>query len=678
MGGPTPFADSPFDSSGGMGQTPAPAPPGGMQPTSHGVDPAGVSGTTGTRLKNDASAYDQTLSQLRGTNDLQLKAQLRDKLARDVFSTLKTAGHEVKWQGDQLLVDGRPYVVGGDDGGPNTTPAAEDPAHVPYEDGGITGGLDTLYGDPAPGLQPSADPAAPDALAPPSWLNDTSTVNLPGWDPSRTDNDPKMELGRFAASKGGILTGDDIRAFVAADPRWEIDPNSSRDDPHIRVKQNELDKWKPGVSMWQDVIADSGPGGANRAQFSNADGGPSPVPGANDLARPTTISGPSAQGAAGVQTQSGTVPVTSPTPTPQAAPAAPAFTPTPAAGPTFGSGGTAGLAAPSSGGIVPDGSAGPDPLTAMGGGELYGPPGAQGWRPKSQPTAQATAPGGATAAGAFTPAPGTTYTPGEITDDDIPNYSYEDLAHAGDAGASDDATEALLLKLLQNPESMDPHTVDMMKARSKDELGEMQLLDDQNLGFQGEQLGVSDSPWLQSERNSGRRARDIALVKSNRDIEVGAAATNAADKRSALAAGTAYAGNKGSRNLAGAQLAADTTLRQASLRGDRMALRESIKQKAAELGQSEQKIMYDYTLGLMDDLTRRYGIDVGAAIDREKLKQARTEWLEELSFKLAQLAQQDAQFGAGYGLDYVKTQHDIDEDMDARRRKDQIPVGSGN
>ena len=100
-------------------------------------------------------------------------------------------------------------------------------------------------------------------------------VTLPGFDPTRTDNDPKYAYGRFAQqwlASGKPWGGDAVRAFVAQDPRWEIDPNSSKDDPRIRVKQAELDKWKPGTSIWQETIRDSGPGGANAVQFINAGG----------------------------------------------------------------------------------------------------------------------------------------------------------------------------------------------------------------------------------------------------------------------------------------------------------------------------------------------------------------------------------------------------------------------
>ncbi len=99
-------------------------------------------------------------------------------------------------------------------------------------------------------------------------------VTMAGWDASRTDDDPKMVFGRWAqqATQGGKipLTGDMVRQFVSSDPRWEVDPNSSAGDPRIRVKQGELDQWKPGTSVYQDVIGDSG--GAGRVQFMNAAG----------------------------------------------------------------------------------------------------------------------------------------------------------------------------------------------------------------------------------------------------------------------------------------------------------------------------------------------------------------------------------------------------------------------
>lgn len=36
----------------------------------------------------------------------------QDRSARQTYSVLKSAGHDVKWQGSQLMVDGRPYTLG--------------------------------------------------------------------------------------------------------------------------------------------------------------------------------------------------------------------------------------------------------------------------------------------------------------------------------------------------------------------------------------------------------------------------------------------------------------------------------------------------------------------------------------------------------------------------------------
>jgi len=98
-----------------------------------------------------------------------------------------------------------------------------------------------------------------------------------------------------------------------------------------------------------------------------------------------------------------------------------------------------------------------------------------------------------------------------------------------------------------------------------------------------------------------------------------------------------------------------------------MALREEIAQKAAQLGLDRDELMINYTLGLMRDATDRYGIDVDAAVNREKLSQAGREFVEDLAFRYAQLAQQaelfyagleqeDRQFGATFGLDAAALQ----------------------
>lgn len=57
--------------------------------------------------------FQQQVEALESTADPTQRAQQRDKLARDIYTSLKQSGHDVKWNGEQLIVDGRPYDVAG-------------------------------------------------------------------------------------------------------------------------------------------------------------------------------------------------------------------------------------------------------------------------------------------------------------------------------------------------------------------------------------------------------------------------------------------------------------------------------------------------------------------------------------------------------------------------------------
>ncbi len=148
-------------------------------------------------------------------------------------------------------------------------------------------------GTPPPNMAPEPAPAPTPAQYP---TGSGANVNLAGFDSSRTDNDPKQVFGQFAQAwiaSGKPWGADAVRAFVQQDPRWEIDPSSSQYDPHIRVKQSILDTWKPGTSIYQDVIGDSG--GANNPQFLNVYGDTSKgyaAPGSNPApSTPSSSSG---------------------------------------------------------------------------------------------------------------------------------------------------------------------------------------------------------------------------------------------------------------------------------------------------------------------------------------------------------------------------------------------------
>jgi hypothetical protein len=278
----------------------------------------------------------------------------------------------------------------------------------------------------------------------------------------------------------------------------------------------------------------------------------------------------------------------------------------------------------------------------------------------------------------FTPtAP--TYTPGTLNNSDLSGFSYDQLVQklkdqgynpadlsGGAVGAS---TDALVQQLLQHPESMDPQTVATLKAQAKDDLSQMQLSTEEGIKGMSYQTGNQDSNFVASERLASRQGRDQALLASNRAIDLNAAATNQADRRAAAGIGTSYTQSKidnqfrdAAEKRAAVSLASDTSLRAAALSTDRFALEEQIKQKATELGQSADQTRLQYTLGLMSQITSRYGIDVGAQIDREKLAQAGSEFQQDLIFRLQALQQANEQFAAQYGLDALRLQHQIDQD----------------
>lgn len=241
------------------------------------------------------------------------------------------------------------------------------------------------------------------------------------------------------------------------------------------------------------------------------------------------------------------------------------------------------------------------------------------------------------------PRTGPTYTPGEIDTLD----GFDPMAGAGDL---DGETQALIRNLLRQPSALDDRMVDTLKAKSREEASALAAQEDDELQRFGFANGISDSRWLASERAANARGRDEAVIRSNRDIDITAANQRREDERATVATAQSYL-----------QLKGDNAFRTAALKGDRLALRETVNARAAELGLSGDQMQLDYTMGLIDDATRRYGIDEGMKIDREKLAQAGREFQEELAFKFAQLEQQDAQFGASYGLDLARFNADEDQ-----------------
>src|SRR5690606_4428273 len=189
-------------------------------------------------------------------------------------------------------------------------------------------------------------------------------------------------------------------------------------------------------------------------------------------------------------------------------------------------------------------------------------------------------------------------------------------------------------------------------------------------------MGIESSPWLASERLGAKRSRDEAIQKSNREIDLTAAATNMGDRRAAAQLGAAYGDTVARRRLAEAQAAEGNKqvasaqalqaamfneqnvfnaaqlqsnnalaamkmeLDQAALANDRLALREQVTQKATELGISRDKVMTDYLTSIMGELVQLYGIDISAYVDLTQLSTANSEFKEDLAFRLLALQEQ--------------------------------------
>lgn len=536
-----------------MGVPPAAPQPGpSTQGPGTGGAPAAQPG--GDRASYAATKpYTQAVEQLRTTTDPQQQALLKDQLGRSLAQNFKNAGHDVKWQGDQLIVDGRPYVVGGGTG--NTGIAGGQPAQIDQPQAAAAGST-RLYGT----------------------LDQNKLA-----DPNHAIKSPKYQLLQAAQGMTSYNVPELLGKLQQQDPaRWNGWEFNGTDK--LVYRGNALDPRFEGATEL-DIIHD--------------------------------VDGKDGNTGWGFQTN-----------LPAGAGGGHSFQP-------------------------------PSPIDIDGGG-LYHTMGAEPTEPVAEPRPSwaATAP---------------KYTPGEIGFDDIPGAMGDDDI-SGLQGRTDADVEELVSSLLKSGGSMNAGVVDQMKARSKDELAEMHALSTEQDRGAAAAMGIDDSKWFASQQAQAGRDRDKALVSKNRDIEIDAAKTNYSDKLQAGSLGASYGKGKADVALAGKSLQADTNLRRAALTGDRMALREQVNQRAAELGQSADKIQLDYTLAMMDDITKRYGIDVSKFETLKRLAQSDRQFAEDLAFRFAQLAQDDRQFGASYGLDLARESHR--QSMDTYDRAFGVPGGA--
>lgn len=598
--------------------------------------PAGSTAAPASGSSDITSKYKDLMGQIGTAADPQQKEVLKDQLARAVFVSLKTAGHDVKWDGDQLMVDGRAYVVG--------------------SGSGIAAG----EGSPnAPGSAPTLDQASAPSAAAASGYGGFSFDRLP---PGVDATNPVTQQVLTLLKQAGVQPGGRGAGFTDV-AYWAEHP-----DQLARL----------AADLQGNGPDEPGPDGVGRGSGSSGAPGGTPIDNGGLL-------DPQAPGAAGTPTGGGPyVPgAAAPAAPPPWAPTAPVYAP----GPVDNSDLT---------GYSQD-----DLAKRLGTGTTV----------TNLPT---------------------DYQAGTVSNDPLATYSYDgqkDLGTLG-AGKTQGSTEDLVSSILANPESMDPRTVEMMKAKSKDELAQMQNQEEDDLTAAGYRTGNADSNWLASEKLASAGRRDQGVVASNRAVDMQAAANNLADRKSAAALGQSFSDSKalnaradaaeklaqqqadeGDKQAAAASMAqaqeyrrqgeqineqfrgaaadrnmkatqqnidnqfqstaerqtafklvADTALAASAQKGDRMAFEEGLKQKATELGQSADKLRQDYVLAALHEATTKYGIDVGADIDRAKLTQAGTEFQQDLLFRLKALEQSHDEFGAQYGLDLTKTQHTIDQD----------------
>jgi hypothetical protein len=256
-----------------------------------------------------------------------------------------------------------------------------------------------------------------------------------------------------------------------------------------------------------------------------------------------------------------------------------------------------------------------------------------------------------------------------------------------DGGPVEGQLESYIAQLLADPESLDAEATDAMKAQSREALTQQgQLLDEEMVGM-GFDMGIADAPWMASERLGAKRGLGEAVVKGSRDIDIQAAKTNMEDRRAAGELGNTFVDAQGRRQIAkrtqastemqnresnrfneatlqsdNVATAVKASLDRAAIVGDRMALREQVKQAAAELGQGADKIILDYVTAMADDLTKRYGIDVAKEVDLRTLAQRGMEFKEEIAVRLAELREQARQADMGYGVDVTQLAQQADRD----------------
>jgi hypothetical protein len=198
-----------------------------------------VSGASGAVVGGGGFDYGALVDKVKASADPRERAVAQDQLARATYAQLKEAGHDVAWKDDQLVVDGRPYLVG--DG------ASAPPREIVRDPNSTSGWLDR---ENALNPLPAAAPSEKTPTTSP-YQNQAALVNAPGGRTQGGAQSPQEAYDQLAGS---------------------LDPNASREDMEAAIEQafghlpGYGGAYKESVMLngrWYDMVTGYGGAGAS-------------------------------------------------------------------------------------------------------------------------------------------------------------------------------------------------------------------------------------------------------------------------------------------------------------------------------------------------------------------------------------------------------------------------------
>jgi hypothetical protein len=604
------------------------------------TQPAGVSQPTGG-AGDASSSYATQVQQLQTITDPQQRAVAQDALARSMYADLQSAGHDVKWSGSQLIVDGRPYEVAG-------TPITDNP------NGGVAGGIGTSVSGPGmPGENtPSAPAGAPTGAAATS-AGAPYTGGTYGAVPSNVEG---VDAGKWADPNKHDTKYDVLHLLSQAgsvDAAW---PQIQQLYPNAQRVSGDVIDFGDGFGP-VDVQRDYDGGGGFHWEPTSGAGGQAPTPGTTT---PTATT--NAPGAGGVNLTTPPNPLTTaPTYTPGdvttddipkasytdlMAQMGPDYTPTPVSGSTY----QASTIDAHDPGAYDFGGFGDMPSMDVGqvGQSEDDLVNSVLQHPESidaQTLARLKAKGRQDQA-------------------DLYDQEQGDLTAAGYANGISDSNwmasqklqsrrdrDASVMKNNQDAE-ITAATTNAADRRSAATLGSQYVSSKGNL-----KLAQRGQTFTEAQAGESNKQASAASQLQRAQYLTGVDTANATQQLQAaqLRAQSDTANNTNLFNAAKLRQdkvisTVNADISAAAATTNRMQLQEQTKQAATDLGISQEKVMSQWLESQMADATQRYGIDTSADMDQLKLHTADKEFMSDLAFKYAQLAQQDDQFGANLGL----------------------------